>query len=135
MLKNIDQERAKYAYSKVKEILDNDQELKDKYASKARRFPDMILANGLPQALLFLFSNENNNKDLSYQILLSHIRGWFDNNALIESRIYTYNAPTNEAFVSCVILERDAHTLCLITSEAIYLANWLKRFAEGLIGN
>ena len=96
----------------------------------------MILANGLTQALLFLFSNENNDKDRSYQILLSHIRGWFDKSTNIEFRIYTYdNISGNQDFVKCIIEERDAHTLCLITQEAIYLTNWLKRFAEGLIGN
>jgi len=131
MLKNIDQERAKYAYAKVKDTVDNHGDLKEKYSSKAVNFPAMVLSNGLLQALLFLFSNENAD-DKSYQMLLSHIRDWFAESSAIESRLYTCSASTNEAFVAHVI-ERDAPTLRLITTETISVANWLKRFAEGMI--
>jgi len=132
MLKNIDQERAKYAYGKVEEIKEKHSDLKKEYSSKAVNFPAMILANGLPQALVFLFSNENAD-DKSYRMLLSHIRGWFADSSADALRLYTCPAPTNEAFVKHVI-EADAPTLRLITTETISIANWLKRFAEGMIG-
>lgn len=132
MLKNIDQERAKYAYEKVKDIVDNQSDLKDKYSAKAVKFPAMILANGLPQALLFLFSNENAD-DKSYKLLLTHIRGWFVNSGADDLRLYTCPASTNEDFVSHVI-GIDATTMSLLTSETISIATWLKRFAEGMIG-
>ena len=132
MLKNIDQERAKYAYVKVKGVVENYSDLKEKYSSKAVNFPSMILTNGLPQALLFLFSNENAD-DKSYRILLSHIRDWFADSSADQLRLYTCSTPTNEAFVAHVI-EMDAPTLRLITTETISVANWLKRFAEGMIG-
>jgi len=132
MLKNIDQERAKYAYIKVNDIVTNHKDLKEKYSSKAVKFPAMVLSNGLPQALLFLFSNEKAD-DKSYQMLLSHIREWFSGARDDEMRIYTCSAPTNEKFVKHVI-ESDVPTLLLITAETISLTNWLKRFAEGMIG-
>lgn len=133
MLKNIDQERAKYAYNKVKDIVENHGDLKKEYSSKAVNFPAMILANGLPQALVFLFSNENAD-DKSYQMLLSHNREWFTPRSADELRLYTCSAPNNKAFVEHIIIETDAPTLRLITAETVSVANWLKRFAEGMIG-
>jgi len=130
---NIDQERAKYAYRKVKEIVDHPGDLKEKYSTKARGFAEMILVNGLPQALLFLFSNQKNDDDESYRILLRHIREWFADSSASELRLYTCSAPTNEEFVAHVI-KIDTPTLRLITTEAISIANWLKRFADGMIG-
>jgi CRISPR-associated protein Cmr5 len=132
MSKNIDQERAKYAYGKVKDMVENCSDLKEKYSAKAVNFPAMILTNGLLQALLFLFSNENAD-DKSYHMLLSHVRGWFADSSATELRLYTCSAPTNEAFVAHV-LGVDASTLRLIASETIFVANWLKRFAEGMVG-
>jgi len=128
---NIDQERAKYAYEKVKDVVENHSELKEKYSAKAVNLPSMILTNGLPQALVFLFSNENA-EDRSYSLLLSHVREWFDDSSADKLRLYTCSAPTNEAFVAHVI-RADAPTLRLITGEVLSLANWLKRFAEGMI--
>ncbi len=93
----------------------------------------MVLTNGLPQALLFLFSNERNDEDRSYRIFLSHIREWFADSSVSELRLYTCSASTNEAFVAHVI-GVNAPTLRLITTETISVANWLKRFAEGMIG-
>ncbi|MCL0091003.1 type III-B CRISPR module-associated protein Cmr5 [Dehalococcoidia bacterium] len=132
MSENIDQQRAKYAYIKVKDVVQKQSDLKKKYSAKAVKFPAMILANGLPQALLFLFSKENDD-DKSYRILLSHIRGWFAHSGADELRLYTCSTPTNEAFVEHVI-EAETAILCLITTETLSLANWLKRFAEGMIG-
>jgi CRISPR-associated protein Cmr5 len=131
MLKSIDQERAKYAYGKVKDVVENYGDLKEKYSAKAVNFPAMVLTNGLPQALVFLFSNENAD-DKSYRMLLSHIRGWFAESGAEEARLYTYSATTNKSFVEHVI-QADATTLRLITTETIAVANWLKRFAEGMI--
>ena len=132
MSENIDQQRAKYAYGKVEDIVRRYSNLKKKYSSRAVSFPAMILNNGLPQASLFLFSNENAD-DKSYRMLLSHIRGWFAHSGADELRLYTCSAPTNEAFVEHVIKAETA-ILCLITTETVSLANWLKRFAEGMIG-
>lgn len=120
-LRTIEQDRAKFAYNCVTNIINcEDDQLKKKYKSLVRKFSSMILQNGLGQALAFLKAKgkEGNNE---HTLLYTHINLWLRN----------YFA-SNEANFDILnkILNEDCNKYRLYTRETLSFLVWLKKFAE-----
>lgn len=114
-LKTLEQQRAKFAYDKIKEVV-NISNSKD-YKSLVRSFSSMILQNGLGQALAFLKAKgkEHHNK------LYEHINLW------LKQKL----APNDNNFdILNKIINEDSTKYRLYTKETLAFLVWLKKFAE-----
>lgn len=119
-VKNLEIERAKFAYGKVREVGQN----KD-YKSYVKKLPQMILNNGLGNAMAFIKSKSNGNSSSSaaYKKLYSHIEDYLEEKGFLQQ---------GEDLMS-VIVNMDSKTYLLCTKEVLAYVKWLKRFAEGMI--
>jgi CRISPR-associated protein Cmr5 len=107
-----DQERAEFAYKKIREVKNN-----NNYKSLVRGFPTMILQNGLGQALAFLKAKG----EIHHLSLYNHINEWLGDHE-------------NNAFdILKEIISRDSFIYRLYTKETLLLLIWLKKFAEAEI--
>lgn len=118
-VKNLEIERAKFAYNKVKEVGQD----KD-YKSHVKKLPQMILNNGLGNAIAFINSKSNGNSSSSkaYGKLYSHIEDYLKKEGSLQQ---------GKDLMS-VIVENSEKYLSL-TKEILAYVKWLKRFAEGMI--
>lgn len=122
-----DQERAEKAWENVSEIKKKaDQNLEKKYSTVARKFPVMILTNGLGQALAFLRSKipqkPEERKKSEHLFLYTHISDW------------TVSQLPELAALPGSLLEKiiatDSNHYRRATTETLAFAGWLKRWAE-----
>jgi CRISPR-associated protein Cmr5 len=122
-----DQERARAAWSNIQSV--KTQGYEAKYSSLAKKFPTLVLTNGLGQTLAFLRAKGKDSKGRDkpeFQNLYQHISSWVSNqmyetgdNKLLERLIGSVpNAPS------------DSDTYRRAQTEALAFAVWLKRFAE-----
>jgi CRISPR-associated protein Cmr5 len=120
----IEQKRAELAYRLVSEVK---QRQKD-YESWAQKLPAMIMTNGLGQTLAFLYSKRN--KDPEKKLLYDHLSEW----------LLSKDAPVAWENEEGDLIKRIIHpsttsiTYRQATQEALAFIGWLKRFAEGLLG-
>ena len=128
-LKTIEQGRAKYAFAKVKEISDNNEDgakkLKENYKSTAKKLPVLIKTNGLGQTLAFLKSKGGKNTFNAHDKLYEHIGSWLqteDTKRLVKK---------GELVEQVINLESQDYRQA--TVETLALLNWVRRFVDGLI--
>lgn len=128
-LKTIEQGRAQYAFEKVKEISDNDEDgskkLKENYKSTAKKLPVLIKTNGLGQTLAFLKSKGGKIAINANDKLYEHIGSWLqteDGKRLVEE---------GELVEQVINLESQAYRQ--VTVETLALLNWMRRFVDGLM--
>ena len=117
---NIEHERAKYAFSKVKGLAEcNDDKVKQKYRSAVRSAGVMVRSAGLLQTLSFYLSKED------YTHLAGDILGW------------EYARPTCASQdimgIYGALLDSSDYDLMAYTQETVSLIAWLKRFTEAMI--
>jgi len=108
MRKTLEQERASFCIEKVKNLTSD----KGKYKSYARSLPSFIVSNGLIPALAFYKSKEDRKP------VYDTINEWLKERKIIQ----------NDAIDELVNV--DFQTLRLATTEALSIANWLKRIVE-----
>jgi CRISPR-associated protein Cmr5 len=114
-----ERERAAFALEKVKEVVGKESdETKKEYKSYCRKFPSLVMTNGLAAAVAFCLD-----KGGTYVILEKQLSDWFDK---IEIK------PQGKKLVEYVC-GIDSSDYRLATKETISLFTWLKRFATGLI--
>ncbi len=106
--KTLEQERASFCLEKVKEITTD----KKKFKSHARSLPSFIVSNGLIPTLAFYKSKEERKR--VYEVI---------NEWLIRKK-YVSNDALEE------LVNADFQKLRLATTEALAIANWLKRIVE-----
>lgn len=111
-----EQERAKQAWVDIREV--KGQGYEGKYGSLARKFPVLVLTNGLGHALAFLRAKGKEH----HQNLYRHFSVW------VTSEIYDSVPGTNGLMEK--IIEDDSNTYRRATTEALAFAVWIKRFAE-----
>ena len=113
--------RAKFAYDMVSQVKNNKQ-----YLSLIRSFPIMIHNNGYITAMTFLFSNkaDDKKKENEYNYLYNHITGW-----LVEKKLHDI---TKDFMKTLTEISNENYKQ--ISNETTAFLIWLKRFAEGMIG-
>ena len=110
------QEIALLAYSCVKEVKGKD--LEGKYLSHARKFPSMIVHNGVMTTLTFMKAKASS--DEGWKILISHIERYMRE---IENK--------ESDNLLKLFGEMELSEYRLYTQKLLYFAQWLKRMAEG----
>lgn len=115
-MRNIQNERAKFAYDKVCEI-DGISEQKE-FTTLARSTPAKIQMAGLGVTIAFLYSK----KEDAHKKLYDIVEGWLKTQKIIE----------NEDELMKAITESSTGKYQAMTVEVQQLLMWVKRFAEGM---
>src|SRR5262249_10096015 len=89
-----------------------------RYGSLARKFPVLVITNGLGHALAFLCAKGKEH----HKALYHHFSVW------VTSETYEENPGTDDLLQR--ITEGDSNTYRSATAEALAFAVWIKRFAE-----
>lgn len=120
-MQTMQQQRAKHALSKVKELAAKDKKEHSKLRSRASELPFMIHANGLGQALAFFKSKGG--KD-GYDHLYSVLATWLvgDGSPLQGAK------DALEGVTQC-----DLRTYRVAQAEAIQYMEWVKKFASAYL--
>ncbi|NBJ68370.1 MULTISPECIES: type III-B CRISPR module-associated protein Cmr5 [Clostridia] len=115
-MKNIQNERAAFAYDKVNAI--SNKSFAKAFRSIARSTPARIQMTGLATTAAFLFAKN----ELAHQALFNMIHEWLKKRKIIE------NDQLMEAITGA-----DLTTYRVMTNEIQQFLIWVKRFAEGMI--
>lgn len=123
-IQTLQQQRAAYALSQVKAVLqkmdaDNNEKAKKELRSYAAGFPAMIQINGLGQAAAFYRSQGN-----TYQVLYDLLSNWLTN----QRRLFGNSADLLEGVTSS-----DMHRYRLAQVEALLLLDWVKKFTKAYV--
>jgi CRISPR-associated protein Cmr5 len=125
-ISGLEQGRAKFAYECAKEgsLLDK----KKEYRSYTKKIPMLIKTNGLGATFAFMFS-----KGGTYSLIGKHILDWLkkDEKGLLPSDLSINSFEKLNDY----IISEDSSKYRMITVEVLAFFNWLRRFAEGLIGD
>lgn len=137
--KTQEQERASFAWESVKKVGD-----KGKYKDVIRKFPSMVITNGLGNALAFLLSkgtkeiekDENGKKvkvkepdgGSEHGQLYLHLQEWLCD----RRKLITKGQAHDDFRLMQGLIQEKSPTYRHATMEALALAGWLKRFAEAL---
>lgn len=119
MLKNIELERANYAWECIEEIKRENEQLQKNYGSYVRRAPTLIQANGLPNTLAF-YHNRAKRGEKAYELLYQHISNWAPLKKLTKGK-----DP-----LQWIIKDASSQDVFRASREIIALLYWMKRFAE-----
>jgi CRISPR-associated protein Cmr5 len=114
--KTIEQKRASTAWDNIQEV--KNEKFEAKYSGWAKKFPALVLTNGLGQALAFLRAK---NKD-EHRALYTHFSRW------VTSQIYRKS--DDELLEHLIGPHSNSGDYRRATTEALAFAAWLKRFAE-----
>ncbi len=124
--RGLEQERGSYAYSRVREI--KDEEWAGDYKSYVKSAPTLILTNGLAQALAFYRSKK---KKKPYERLFEDIDLW------MRSRYYSPGESCGGKNVNNALewLIHCASSMEVLeaTQDVLDLLNWFKRFVDAMI--
>lgn len=113
-MRNIQNERAKYAYDKVCDIKSEQKE----FTTLARSTPAKIQMAGLGVTIAFLYSKQGGIHKSLYDI----VEGWLQNQDIIGKKDELMKA----------ITESSTGKYQTMTVEVQQLLMWVKRFAEGM---
>lgn len=122
-LQTIEQERAAAAWGNITEV--RPQEHQGRYGALTKKFPTMVLTNGLGQTLAFLRSKGSKPQ---HRELYAHISAW------VAKQVYGCDEGDDQLLERLMGVvaecESDSNTYRRATTEALAFAVWLKRFAE-----
>jgi CRISPR-associated protein Cmr5 len=122
----LEQRRAARAWQCVEEAKQQQDVVKKKYSTMARKLPSLIQVNGLGQSLAFVYSKakfEERNRGEEAQaneLIFNQVSDWVKG----ELRI------SGDKNLLKILVERKSDFYRRATAEAIAFLNWLKRFAE-----
>ncbi len=116
-IRDIEKERAIFAYEKVEEAIANNNIKQSEYKSYCKKIPSYIQTNGLSATFAFIFS-----KNTTYKFIYKQV------DERLKDR---YNKGDMELVEWCIKL--DSNKYRKVTIEVLALFNWLRRFAEGKI--
>ena len=111
-----EQKRAKKAWDCVSPLRGT--EPASDYLTPVRKFPVMVLTNGLGQSLAFLRAKEKDNN--AHQKLSGHLSSW------VLEQIPSHHSTE---LLKCIINE-EGEWYRRATAETLAFTGWLKRFAE-----
>ena len=116
----IESGRAEFALKAVKDVKEHHKNNAKEYKSYARKFPSLVLINGLAAAVAFAAFAVD--KSGMYKLLYNNIAEWLKQNGLLSGK-------NLEEYVCS--LNSDEYRV--VTNEVLALFEWLRRFASGLI--
>ena len=115
----IESGRAEFALNTVKGIVNKENDkTKKEFKSYVRKFPSLILTNGLAAAVAFAVD-----KGGSYTLIYDIISKWLKDKGFFD----------NPATLVEYICSLDSDMYRVATNEVLSLFEWLKRFATGMI--
>ena len=126
---SLDQKRAKAAWEAVTKARDQLKGDFKEYVSLVKKFPALMMRNGLGPAVAFLMSKAKKKEESPHGLLKKHIEEWLCQKAL-HSPYYT-SAAKKESLVEA-ITERSSMEYFLASEEALLYLQWLKLFASAL---
>lgn len=136
-LRSIEQERAKCAYEKVKEVKGEDRKTQGRYRSYVESAPVMILTNGIGQTLAFYLSKLDKNESVDYHSLEPQKEPEGDKRAY--AYLYKHlgewlgRKVTNGEDPLRFYMNASGTQAIVLTDEAMAFLNWLKRFADAML--
>jgi CRISPR-associated protein Cmr5 len=107
---------------KIKDIYSYYKKYCAEYNSYVRKFPMMVLNNGIGAAVAFLFSKGKDNN--AYELLYEQIA----------ERLKSEGFPVGDSLIKFLVASNSI-THRRATIEILSFLKWLKRFADGLIGD
>ncbi|GMT50092.1 MAG: hypothetical protein IEMM0008_1631 [bacterium] len=116
--RNLEHERAAYAYDCIQDIKNNHPDVEGKYRSAVLSAGALIQKAGLMQTLAFYLSKKNH-----YEELADHILCWI--------QCHNHKGQTKLVFKQLLYLNDEA--MIEKNMETMALITWLKRFAEGVL--
>ena len=121
----IENGRARFALEAVNHFVnvtakDNDKTKKE-YKSYARKFPALVMSNGLAATLAFAFE-----KGGAWSSLYDNLSDWLTGNGY-------FPKPEKHEDLMKFVCSCDSDKYRLVTGEVLALFKWLRRFASGLI--
>jgi CRISPR-associated protein Cmr5 len=123
-MQTLQQQRAKHALQKVKDLIPLNEG--DKLKARANELPFMIHTNGLGQALAFFKSKKD--KD-GYDKLFLILQSW-----LTQNEKDTKGRPfAGKPDLMVAITEADFQTYRIAQAEAIQYMDWVKKFASAYL--
>jgi len=134
-MRTISQKVSEYALECISDI--ESKKFAGKYKSYIKSFPALVISEGLLMALAFTLSKSNlkdNGKDGkgdkdARKMVFVHIANWLE-----ERNVISVSNPEEEyEKVIEELSKMDVRKYRLATQEALKVADWLRRFAEGLI--
>ncbi|HHC11501.1 MAG TPA: type III-B CRISPR module-associated protein Cmr5 [Campylobacterales bacterium] len=118
-IRDIEKERAIFAYKKVEEAIVNQGIKQSEYKSYCKKIPSLIQTNGLSASFAFIFSKNN----ATYTLIYDQVDEWLK---------YRYNINRDEELIERLI-KLDSTKYKKETIEVLALFSWMRRFAEGKI--
>ena len=115
-IKDLEKDRAKFAYGCVVEANKNDK-IKNDYKPYVKKIPMMILNNGLGATFAFVYSKKKNGN--AYELIDKQVLKWF-------------SLDEKQDLVKWII-DQESQEYRATTNEVLALFGWLKRFADGMI--
>jgi CRISPR-associated protein Cmr5 len=122
-IRDIEKERAVFAYEKVDEAVANQGIKQSEYKTYCKKIPSYIQTNGLSATFAFIFSRNNVTYTLIYDQVDEWLKKRYNNDNIINS---------NRELMERLIL-LDSTKYKKTTIEVLALFSWLRRFAEGRI--
>ncbi|NPV81542.1 MAG: type III-B CRISPR module-associated protein Cmr5 [Firmicutes bacterium] len=128
----LEQQRASYALSYVKEMLKVNSDQQAKYVTLVQGAPAMIIANGLGQTVAFWLDNcqngrGNHHHDASW-LLYNHLSGWLTD----KRHLYTPSQDQQRGLLG-LIIDGNTDQYLAAQEESLALLAWLKRFAVAFL--
>ncbi len=130
VIKGLEQGRAKFAYEYADGI---EKALKESFKSHVKSFPMLIKTNGLGAAVAFLFSKKDKENGV-YKLVGDSIVDWLKKDEKYKDYEIKINGELDLKSLSKGIVEIDSTFYRALTIEVLAFFNWLRRFADGLIG-
>jgi len=124
-VRTLEQERAHYAWTRVKAVNEGDKGTANDVAMYLKGMPAMVLSNGLGQSLAFMLSKAKGNQADAHYIVYDMIAEW-----LVDKR-NVYGGSKAELMLA--IIEGDRAIYQQAQGETWALLVWLKKFADAYI--
>ena len=119
-VRTIEQRRSEFALKKVEEV--RKENYRGEYKSLVKKFPMMVLKNGLLQTIAFL---EAKGKE-HHKALLDHLKSYLEGESPLSLQV-------GESLLSEYLSSIDVTQYRNITSDILIFIKWLGRYAEALI--
>jgi len=117
----IESGRAEFALNAVKRIKDT--ENNKKYKSYAKKFPSLVLSNGLAATIAFALDKSNTKGGKAWGIINEDVTKWLKKKGYLPS----------DDKLEDYICSLDSDEYRIVTNEVLALFEWIRRFASGLI--
>ncbi len=131
---NSEQERARQAWTAVREVKDKDRSkertLEQEYRALVRRLNTLLQINGLGQTLGFLKAKGKG--DNAHYLLLKHLSRWMQEPRHFAATNSAVMRGKDDGLLRWIIDEETSSAdYRRATTECLAFGSWLRRFAEG----